>query len=131
MLSLAEHADQLSSAIQLRGNLAGESVLVLRALQDKLAELNAKLAPIHERATALTWAEDNITKAKLATDELLRHIDVTRKVESVLRLGPGRSEEQLEVFLGAVGRLEEALDHLEANLVDAVTQVRGKARGDC
>eukprot|EP00198_Chlamydomonas_reinhardtii_P013432 XP_001702769.1 component of the exocyst complex [Chlamydomonas reinhardtii] len=138
MLSLAEHADQLSSAIQLRGNLAGESVLVLRALQDKLAELNAKLAPIHERATALTWAEDNITKAKLATDELLRHIDVTRKVESVLRLGPGRSEEQLEVFLGAVGRLEEALDHLEANLVEAVTQpyehaasVYERAMSDC
>ncbi|KAG2433194.1 hypothetical protein HYH02_012736 [Chlamydomonas schloesseri] len=138
MLTLAEHADQLSSAIQLRGNLAEESVLVLRALQDKLAELNAKLAPIHDRATALTWAEDNITKAKLATDELVRHISVTRKVEGVLRLGLGRSEEQLDVFLGAVGQLEEALDHLEANLVEAVTQpyehaaaVYERAMSDC
>ncbi|KAG2492529.1 hypothetical protein HYH03_009194 [Edaphochlamys debaryana] len=113
---LARTADQLSTAIQLHARLTAEGEGVLKSLQDKLAQLNAKLAPIHERATALTWAEENITRAKASTEELLAHIGTTRKVEPALRLGPGRSDEQLDGFLAAVERLEEALEALEAHL---------------
>ncbi|GLC40352.1 hypothetical protein PLESTB_001679800 [Pleodorina starrii] len=115
-MGLAEQAEQISTALQLHARLSSEGDVVLRSLQEKLSELNRKLAPIHERATALTWAEENITLAKAETNELLQHIDASRKVESVLRLGPGRSEQQLDSFLAAVGRLEAALNHLEAYL---------------
>ncbi|GIM12723.1 hypothetical protein Vretimale_15897 [Volvox reticuliferus] len=124
--SLAEHAEQVTAALQLYARLSAEGDAVLRSLQVKLSELNLKLAPIHERATALTWAEENITLTKAETQELLQHIDVSRKIESVLRLGPGRDEKQLEQFLSAVGRLEEAWSHLEAYMdggnVNAVEQ---------
>lgn len=80
VLSLAEHADQVSTALQLHARLSAEGDTVLRSLQGKLSELNRKLAPIHERATALTWAEENITLAKAETNVMLQHIDATRKV---------------------------------------------------
>ncbi len=81
---LAELAEKLNESIQLHAKLSVEGSTVLVALQNKIAELNKKLAPIHERATALTWAEENITLAKATTDELLSHIDTPRKVRHSL-----------------------------------------------
>ncbi|EFJ50648.1 hypothetical protein VOLCADRAFT_103855 [Volvox carteri f. nagariensis] len=131
MSGIAQHAEQITTALQLHAQLTTETDAVLQSLQEKLSELNRKLAPIHDRATALTWAEENITLVKAETSELLLHIDASRKVESVLRLGPGRDEAQLEQFLAAVGRLEEALSRLEAYMdggnVNAVEQAYDNA----
>lgn len=78
--SVASQAEQLASAIQLQARLGSEGSAVLKVLDQRLAGLNKQLAPIHDRATTLTWAEQNINRAKAATDELLQFLDTSRKV---------------------------------------------------
>jgi hypothetical protein len=83
---LAANAEQLSTSVQLHLRLALEQGGVLQALLDQLGQLSAQLAPIHERATALTEAEQNITATRSSVDELLRHIETSRQVRTL----PGR-----------------------------------------
>ena len=79
LVAAQQTTEQLNSALELHVRLVAESSTVLDTLDKKLQGLNKRLAPIHNRATTLTWAEQNINLAKAATDELLQYLDTSRK----------------------------------------------------
>jgi hypothetical protein len=53
---------------------------ILNELEDQLGELARVTQPIYTRTRALTWARENIKKVQQRADEVLEHIDVSRKV---------------------------------------------------
>ncbi|KAL6763363.1 Cullin repeat-like-containing domain protein [Haematococcus lacustris] len=102
----------LTSSLDSYSHTAEAAKATLNILEQQLAEVADLTAPIFESATSLTWAEQNIAAATSATDELLASLTLPRKVEPVLRLGPGQ---QLEPFLASLQQLQQAMEQLQRN----------------
>jgi hypothetical protein len=77
---LGRKADQLQDTLGLLDRLTTEAGQLLDALGQSLYELTDLTAPIHARATALTAAQANVAETKKAVDELLEHLDTSRRV---------------------------------------------------
>lgn len=59
---------------------AGTTVGILNELEEQLTELAHVTRPIYTRTQALTWARRNIKQVQRRADEVLGHMDVSRKV---------------------------------------------------
>lgn len=73
-------ADFISNRLQVLDRLTSESVELLGTLGAHLQEVGSITSPIHSRTTALTGAQRNIAAAKQAVDELLEHLETSRRV---------------------------------------------------
>jgi hypothetical protein len=74
------HTSPACLSLQVLDRLSSESSQLLDVLGATLHELTGLTAPIHSRATALTQAQRNIAAANAAVDELLDHLDTSRRV---------------------------------------------------
>lgn len=61
---------------------------------------------------ALLRARENIKKARERAEEVLEHLDTSRKVEARIMRGP---RNDLDAFLKALERLEEAIKYLASH----------------
>lgn len=80
LATLQDTADRLETAMHNNKLLGKQSSSVLGQLQSSLLQMSKTVAPIHERATQLTWAQQNITSTRAATEELLQCLDTSRRV---------------------------------------------------
>eukprot|EP00798_Chlamydomonas_sp_ICE-L_P007324 gene7324-445_t len=110
MKDLNQQSEKLSAGLLNFTELSNEAVSILDALNANLAGTNKLTARLHDRATALRCAEENITDTKNAVDELLAAMDTTSKVESELRRGP---QADLAAFLAHLAQLDESMAFLE------------------
>lgn len=77
---LVRKTDQLDSTLLLLDRLTTEAGQLLEVLGTSLHQLTVLTAPVHSRATALTHAQQNIASTKQAVDELVQHLDTSRRV---------------------------------------------------
>lgn len=78
----SKKAEFVNDRLQVLDRLTNESLELLDVLEHTLQDLTTLTAPIHSRATALTRAQHNIAAAKQAVDQLLGHLDTSRRVSS-------------------------------------------------
>mmetsp|Transcript_32957 Transcript_32957/g.72844 ORF Transcript_32957/g.72844 Transcript_32957/m.72844 type:complete len:654 (-) Transcript_32957:625-2586(-) len=134
--SLGDQATQLESSLGSYNKLCSEAVGVLNALDKRLQKMAKLTAPIYQRASVLTWAEEKIEQTKTATDELLMHLEAPQKVEAAMKHGPQRD---LETFLKHLTTLQAALDYLDQHsqlqaaqqAVAHANRVHARAMADC
>lgn len=81
-LRQSRKAGFVQDRLQVLDRLSVESSDLLNVLGQTLHQLTALTAPIHSRATALTNAQQNIAAAKQAVDQLLEHLETSRRVSA-------------------------------------------------
>ena len=64
----------------------------LSELEDQLGDLRQATTPIYARTQALTWARENIEKVRCRADNILEHLDLSRKVGATRSRGACLSE---------------------------------------
>lgn len=79
-MTLSQRAEQLQQGLTSANRLSNDASNVLDKLEKQLQALNKLTAPIFEKATSLTWAEQNIAEARTATEELLQFLGTTHRV---------------------------------------------------
>ncbi len=77
---LSRQAGQLEDTLSVLNRLTTEAGTLLDVLGSQLHDLTTMTAPIRSRASALTVAQQNITAIKGNVDELLEHLDTSRRV---------------------------------------------------
>jgi exocyst complex protein 7 len=112
MASVAEAAAQLRADLQLLDASTKEAAALLDLASWQLGELGRAAAPMTSKTLALARAKENISAAKQRSEEVLEHLDASRKMQGVIQAGPRAN---LEAFLAALGRLEAAIDFLAAH----------------
>eukprot|EP00873_Tetraselmis_striata_P012678 jgi/Tetstr1/432942/TSEL_022280.t1 len=109
---LAARLAALEDNLQQSDLLTGTAVGILDELEGQLTELARVTRPIYTRTQALTWARGNIKQVQRRADEVLQHMDVSRKVEKRIRAGPS---DNLDQFLAHVQQLNRAIDFLQSH----------------
>eukprot|EP00877_Chromochloris_zofingiensis_P001608 jgi/Chrzof1/11448/Cz05g37010.t1 len=107
---LVRKTDQLDSTLLLLDRLTTEAGQLLEVLGTSLHQLTVLTAPVHSRATALTHAQQNIASTKQAVDELVQHLDTSRRVQFTLEAGPAKN---LGAFLDGLQQLERSNTYLQ------------------
>jgi len=102
----------LQDTLQQSQLLADDAEATLNELEDQLMDLRQATTPIYTRTQALTWARENIEKVRCRADNILEHLDLSRKVEKRIRAGPGSS---LDRFLSQVQQLNKAIKFLQGD----------------
>eukprot|EP00887_Chlorella_sp_A99_P004636 scaffold4.g4636.t1 len=105
----------LTAAIQLRDSLQASATLTKQATEQcesvaaQMRALEQEAAALVVRTGSLQQARANIKKAQQRADQVLEHLDASRKYQPVVRAGP---HADLGAFLKVVGQLEETVKFL-------------------
>ncbi|KAL4444856.1 hypothetical protein ABPG77_003906 [Micractinium sp. CCAP 211/92] len=114
----ADTASPAEAAAQLRADLAlleastREAAQLLDLAAWRLGELDRGSAPLTSKTRTLTRAKESISAAKARSEEVLEHLDASRRLQGIIQAGPRAG---LEAFLAALSRLEAAVDFLQAH----------------
>ncbi|KAI7842350.1 hypothetical protein COHA_003990 [Chlorella ohadii] len=112
-ISLSEAAVQLRVDLELLEASAKEAAALLDRASWSLGQLDRQVAPMTARTAPLARARVNIQAAKASSEEVLDHLDASRKLQGTIQAGPRGAN--LEPFLAALQRLEAAIDFLQAH----------------
>uniref|UniRef100_A0A061RPB9 Exocyst subunit exo70 family protein n=2 Tax=Tetraselmis sp. GSL018 TaxID=582737 RepID=A0A061RPB9_9CHLO len=132
----ALRAKTLRERLQQNQVVTGEAASILVEFEDQLASLCRATEPIRTRTQALTRAQLNIERIQAHAEELLEHLDVSRKVERRIREGPGAD---LDGYLELTRQLSKAIrflqgcEHLKStkSALRHATELRAAALSHC
>ncbi|KAK9812710.1 hypothetical protein WJX72_002444 [[Myrmecia] bisecta] len=110
--SLAGRIEALQSSLVWSQSLSREACNVLDTYAQQLVELQGAVAPVAARSAALIQARENIKTARDKAEEVLDHLDTSRKVEARILQGP---RADLDGFLKALERLDRAITFLKGH----------------
>ncbi|KAL4425956.1 hypothetical protein ABPG75_009972 [Micractinium tetrahymenae] len=111
-VSPAEAAAQLGADLALLETSIREAAQLLDLAAWQLGELDRGAAALTSKTRPLCRAKESISAAKARSEEVLEHLDASRKMQGIIQAGPRAG---LEAFLAALSRLEAAVDFLQAH----------------
>lgn len=94
---------ELQEALECGDRITSEASKILAECSHSLEAYSRKTAPVRDRARTLTTASRNIRLAKEKCEVLLTSLDMSRRLQNVIRQGP---DYNMDAFLQAVNELE-------------------------
>ncbi|KAK9818574.1 hypothetical protein WJX74_001369 [Apatococcus lobatus] len=107
--NLSQRVEGLREGLDWGSSITTDACGVLDQYLAHVSKLERAVQPVAATTQALLRARENIRKARERAEEVLEHLDTSRKVEGRIMKGP-RSD--LDSFLKALERLEEAIRYL-------------------
>eukprot|EP00210_Caulerpa_lentillifera_P004604 g4390.t1 len=103
---------ELQEALECGDRITSEASKILAECSQSLETYSQRTAPVRDRARTLTTASRNIRLAKEKCETLLTSLDMSRRLQNVIKQGPGYN---MDAFLQAVNELEAANTVLWSN----------------
>ncbi|DBA89464.1 TPA: hypothetical protein ACH3X1_016766 [Trebouxia sp. C0004] len=108
--SMQARSDQLRQSLDWSHQVSQEACRVLDQYCSQLSDLERVVQPVVFKTQALIRTRENIKQARAQAEEVLDHLDASRKVESRILQGP-RSD--LSSFMTAFEKLDLAITFLQ------------------
>ncbi|KAL0036401.1 hypothetical protein WJX77_006182 [Trebouxia sp. C0004] len=109
-MALQARSDQLRQSLDWSHQVSQEACRVLDQYCSQLSDLERVVQPVVFKTQALIRTRENIKQARAQAEEVLDHLDASRKVESRILQGP-RSD--LSSFMTAFEKLDLAITFLQ------------------
>eukprot|EP01026_Neomeris_dumetosa_P064146 TRINITY_DN6097_c0_g1_i1.p1 TRINITY_DN6097_c0_g1~~TRINITY_DN6097_c0_g1_i1.p1 ORF type:complete len:174 (+),score=13.76 TRINITY_DN6097_c0_g1_i1:180-701(+) len=103
--------DQLSNLLQHYETAQQETLQTFQTIDKQVQQLTQLTEPLRNQARQLTLAQNNIRKVEADTEELIKKLDVSRKVQQLLQ--ENEKNRNWADFIAKVEELGDAITYLE------------------
>ncbi|XP_060523354.1 exocyst complex component 7 isoform X2 [Cylas formicarius] len=93
---------------------------ILNTFEQRLSRLEETIVPVYNETESLQKAQYNIDRTLQLLDNVVSYYEVSSEVEHIIERGPGEGHAELDTYIEALNRLDNAQKYFEKNIPQSV-----------